>query len=47
MHTSNEKLKDKEIYFSHYKETMERIKGNQFVFSVQDTSSYLNVVKVG
>ncbi|MCM1001617.1 MAG: IS4 family transposase, partial [Wolbachia endosymbiont of Melophagus ovinus] len=35
---SNEKLKDKEIYSSHYKETMERIKGNQFVFSVQDTS---------
>ncbi|WP_253303148.1 IS4/Tn5 family transposase DNA-binding protein [Wolbachia endosymbiont of Phyllotreta cruciferae] len=35
---SNEKLEDKEIYSSHYKETKERIKGNQLVFSVQDTS---------
>ncbi len=35
---SNEKLKDKEIYSSNYKETKERIKGNQLVFSIQDTS---------
>lgn len=38
VHISNEKLEDKEIYSSHYKETKERIKGNQLVFSVQDTS---------
>lgn len=35
---SNEKLDTKEIYCSHYKETAERIKGNKFVFSVQDTT---------
>ncbi|WP_425384012.1 IS4 family transposase [Wolbachia endosymbiont (group B) of Eupithecia inturbata] len=35
---SNEKLEAKEIYSSHYKETIERIKGDEIVFSVQDTS---------
>lgn len=35
---SNEKLDAKEIYSSHYKETAERIKGNKFVFSIQDTT---------
>lgn len=35
---SNKKLETKEIYCSHYKETGERIKGNKFVFSIQDTT---------
>lgn len=35
---SNNKLDVKEIYNSHYKETGERIKGNKFVFSIQDTT---------
>lgn len=36
---SNKKFKPEEIYSSHYKETRERIKGNKYVFSVQDTSN--------
>lgn len=35
---SNKKLAAKEIYCSHYKETGERIKGNEVVFSIQDTT---------
>lgn len=35
---SNKKLDAKEIYFSHYKETGTRIKGNEVVFSIQDTT---------
>jgi len=35
---SNKKLDAKEIYFSHYKETGARIKGNEVVFSIQDTT---------
>lgn len=35
---SNKKLDTKEIYCSHYKETGQRIKGNTFVFSIQDTT---------
>ncbi len=34
----NSKLDAKEIYSSHYKETRERIKGEGFVFAVQDTT---------
>ncbi|MDR0774052.1 MAG: hypothetical protein LBE72_01830 [Rickettsia sp.] len=35
---SNKKFDPVGIYSSHYKETQERIKGNEFVFSVQDTT---------
>ena len=35
---SNKKLNTQEIYSSHYKETGERIKGNELVFSIQDTT---------
>ncbi len=35
---SNKKFDPAGIYYSHYKETQERIKGNEFVFSVQDTT---------
>ncbi len=36
---SNKKFNPEEIYSSHYKETGERIKGNKYVCSVQDTSN--------
>ena len=35
---SNEKVEVSKIYLSHYKQTYNRIKGNNFIFAVQDTS---------